>query len=319
MVNSCKRRPGFTLIELLVVIAIIAILAAILFPVFASARESARSTSCLSNIKQIGLAVLMYSQDYDERFPIPIYDMSPTDPVYGKSDQPWGVWLAYHIGWNHTVLPYVKNVQIFQCPSSAGGPDHDAVTSSNHDDWRTGETHYFMNKNISGDPYPVEWGSGFRGIKQANLSFAAATVMIGEAPNGAQAGAHSHRYDGWGWTDGMHNILNGGLSTPDHWADGPGWNPLSSQAGYSICSTKNNGQADLKDRSDSANNSHDGGPNWGGQNPSAARRHRQGGNWCFGDGHAKWYKADAMCVVFDITKARTGQTPTMNKGSGVDF
>src|SRR2546423_11341691 len=117
MVKSSKRTPGFTLIELLVVIAIIAILAAILFPVFAQARKSARSTSWLSNVKQVGLAVLMYSQDYDERFPIPLYDMPQNDPTYGKQDQPWGVWIAYHIGWNHTVLPYIKNVQIFQCPS----------------------------------------------------------------------------------------------------------------------------------------------------------------------------------------------------------
>src|SRR5258708_19715381 len=64
-----NKRPGFTLIELLVVIAIIAILAAILFPVFAQARESARMTSCLSNLKQIGLGTMMYLQDYDERYP----------------------------------------------------------------------------------------------------------------------------------------------------------------------------------------------------------------------------------------------------------
>src|SRR5689334_22760555 len=110
MINSCKRRPGFTLIELLVVIVIISILAAILFPVFATARESARSTSCLSNIKQIGLAVLMYAQDYDERFPIPIYDMPASDPSFGKRAQPWGIWWRIpggaHIGWNMTVLPY---------------------------------------------------------------------------------------------------------------------------------------------------------------------------------------------------------------------
>src|SRR5687768_4270631 len=64
-----RRRPGFTLIELLVVIAIIAILAAILFPVFAQAREAARKTSCVSNLRQIGVGILMYSQDYDEEFP----------------------------------------------------------------------------------------------------------------------------------------------------------------------------------------------------------------------------------------------------------
>src|ERR1700722_16915261 len=66
------KRTGFTLIELLVVIAIIAILAAILFPVFAAAREKARQTSCASNLKQIGLAILQYAQDYDELYPAPI-------------------------------------------------------------------------------------------------------------------------------------------------------------------------------------------------------------------------------------------------------
>ena len=93
------RRAGFTLIELLVVIAIIAILAAILFPVFARAREKARQTSCLSNLKQLGLAFLMYAQDYDETIP--------------------GARLPYG-GWTGAVEPYTKNQQIFQCPSWSG-------------------------------------------------------------------------------------------------------------------------------------------------------------------------------------------------------
>ncbi len=91
-------KKGFTLIELLVVIAIIAILAAILFPVFARAREKARQSSCLSNVKQIVLAFQMYLQDYDE-----ITNLT----LYGPNE----------VSWPYTFLPYMKNEQILTCPS----------------------------------------------------------------------------------------------------------------------------------------------------------------------------------------------------------
>jgi len=102
-------RRGFTLIELLVVIAIIAILAAILFPVFAKAREKARQTSCLSNTKQIALAMLQYAQDSDERLP------GWTTPCWAGASQgldntPW--WID--------IGPYMKNWQILECPSQHG-------------------------------------------------------------------------------------------------------------------------------------------------------------------------------------------------------
>jgi len=94
------RRDGFTLIELLVVIAIIAILAAILFPVFARAREKARETSCSSQLRQLGLGLHMYAQDYDEEFPFDSYIGNPHPMLCS------GVW------------PYVRNRNLFYCPSA---------------------------------------------------------------------------------------------------------------------------------------------------------------------------------------------------------
>ncbi len=97
------KRSGFTLIELLVVIAIIAILAAILFPVFAQAREKARSTTCLSNFKQLGTAVTMYVQDYDGAYPLAWY---PGDDY----------------GFDVALFPYVKSYQVYECPSNKVTP-----------------------------------------------------------------------------------------------------------------------------------------------------------------------------------------------------
>src|SRR3990172_6305038 len=98
------KRHGFTLIELLVVIAIIAILAAILFPVFAKAREKARQTSCLSNVKQMMLGVLSYAQDYDERLPMMwSYNPNPAHIVIGQT-----VATNYYT-WPEQIMPYTKN------------------------------------------------------------------------------------------------------------------------------------------------------------------------------------------------------------------
>ena len=102
---SFRRVGGFTLIELLVVIAIIAILAAILFPVFARARENARRASCSSNLKQIGLGIMQYTQDYDERYPMRYYGGA------GGRQQA--------NSWRRTTLPYTKSTQLFSCPSNA--------------------------------------------------------------------------------------------------------------------------------------------------------------------------------------------------------
>ncbi|MCE5240866.1 DUF1559 domain-containing protein [bacterium] len=110
MFRTASRR-GFTLIELLVVIAIIAILAAILFPVFAKAREKARQTSCLSNLKQISVAFMMYTQDYDETFPMAYYD----DWLHYWDVTVASDWVSY--GGPGLIDPYTKNGQLRACPS----------------------------------------------------------------------------------------------------------------------------------------------------------------------------------------------------------
>ncbi len=133
-------RRGFTLIELLVVIAIIAILAAILFPVFARAREKARQASCLSNLKQIGLAVLMYAQDYDDVI-CPYVDSN-----YNFTTMAWWV----------VIDPYIKNDQIRKCPSRRG----------------TGETDY-------GVVYPHVSGVG-TAKSLAEIQYPAETAMLTE-------------------------------------------------------------------------------------------------------------------------------------------
>src|SRR5687768_2024943 len=118
-----NRKRGFTLIELLVVIAIIAILAAILFPVFARARESARASSCKSNLKQIALAFAQYTTDYDETY--------PKDNTHGAS-------LA---GWADAIQPYIKNLGIYQCPSET----NPAVTNPT----QRGYCDYAMSRQIA--------------------------------------------------------------------------------------------------------------------------------------------------------------------------
>lgn len=130
-----KKSTAFTLIELLVVIAIIAILAAILFPVFARARENARRSSCQSNLKQIGLGIIQYGQDFDERFPLAFPGQDTIDedgsggtplahsPELASGDEP-GTQYRVYIGsannwrsWQDLIYPYVKSSQIFTCPS----------------------------------------------------------------------------------------------------------------------------------------------------------------------------------------------------------
>ena len=135
--RSRRAAPGFTLIELLVVIAIIAILAAILFPVFAKAREKARQASCSSNMKQLGLGFLQYVQDNDETWPY--NNLTLSNGVITSS--------CAAAGWASHIYPYVKSTQIYKCPDDSNTGTYPVSYSSNrnftsnsntpHDDCRS--------------------------------------------------------------------------------------------------------------------------------------------------------------------------------------
>jgi prepilin-type N-terminal cleavage/methylation domain-containing protein/prepilin-type processing-associated H-X9-DG protein len=177
------RRKGFTLIELLVVIAIIAILAAILFPVFAQARESARKTACMSNMRQIGQALYMYTSDYDETYPRKdecISTASPLNPsAVGCAGPTFGQRIN-HYKWPAWVMPYVKNIDIFKCPSRV----IDSASWVNNGEIVNG---YALNLSVTGSMN--DWGSptrigayrnSFTGGGLAGLTSPAETFIIQE-------------------------------------------------------------------------------------------------------------------------------------------
>jgi prepilin-type N-terminal cleavage/methylation domain-containing protein/prepilin-type processing-associated H-X9-DG protein len=152
-------RRGFTLIELLVVIAIIAILASILFPVFSRARAKARQTACLSNMKQLALALNMYAQDYDETLPAWAFGAT------GSSDNGpgQGAWT-----WDTVILPYMRNIQILTCPDSPYGK----VVGSSFKEAGQPMRSYAMPRYV-GDPY---------GTSNAGMTYADCMIDAPPAP-----------------------------------------------------------------------------------------------------------------------------------------
>jgi prepilin-type N-terminal cleavage/methylation domain-containing protein/prepilin-type processing-associated H-X9-DG protein len=192
-----RKRIGFTLIELLVVIAIIAILAAILFPVFARARENARRASCQSNMKQIGLGIAQYTQDYDDK-------MTPIDRYTSGS----GVGGA----WTNLLQPYVKSTQIFNCPSNTsttpivggGGALNDYIANGN---WGTPQASFDYARPMDVTSHVSPYSVTARSL--AEFTEPARTITVAE-----YSGTKS---DGFIWsTSATPAGVTGGLSPQNH-------------------------------------------------------------------------------------------------------
>lgn len=170
--DSVKR--GFTLIELLVVIAIIAILAAILFPVFARARENARKSSCQNNLKQIALGFKQYINDFDERYPL----VAVTNAVNTTYAPPYG--------WADALQPYLKNTQVYQCPSdSAEGQDGGSITAFSD---------YYYNKNFIREIVRGGTTTVTTGANESMFGSSTQTIMAGDGGNPVGEDTGTARY-----------------------------------------------------------------------------------------------------------------------------
>jgi prepilin-type N-terminal cleavage/methylation domain-containing protein/prepilin-type processing-associated H-X9-DG protein len=196
-----QTKRGFTLIELLVVIAIIAILAAILFPVFAKAREKARAISCLSNEKQIGLGLIQYCQDYDELLTKAWYGPNG----YGDSNPVAGTYK-----WMDAIQPYVKNQQLFHCPDFNDDLGNGAtgyyvpyqqlgtVTGTT-----TSDNYWDTNYNDNGISSPGASSGGVTSFTLATLAHPATTAWIAD-------GEGSYQFD---WPNTNPAIVTKGIRT----------------------------------------------------------------------------------------------------------
>jgi prepilin-type N-terminal cleavage/methylation domain-containing protein/prepilin-type processing-associated H-X9-DG protein len=256
-------RAGFTLIELLVVIAIISILAAILFPVFGRARENARRSSCQSNLKQIGLAIEQYKQDFDGAYPMAYYYLNGATSANGYAH------------WSGNVQPYVKSMQLFVCPSHAAGgftPTNGSTFDGSGIDIQVPRLSYISNELIM--PRKKYGAILLNVVNESSIEGTAEVIMVAEMANnlGQLAGTSS---SGGSSTNKSHRPTAGvsedALGTEYDAENGTG---VLYATPYAVAK-------------DAIDNPTVGKPHI---MYSSYDRHFDGGNYLFADGHVKWLK-----------------------------
>lgn len=263
---SLRSRKGFTLIELLVVIAIIAILAAILFPVFQKVRENARKTSCLSNQKQIGLATVQYVQDSDETFPpTQVWNKGVSGTGVGTiTDSATGTTRTGNgipVGFFDAIQPYVKSLQVMHCPDDPKPQNSDPLATGNNP-YSTAYSSYFYNSRIGaprGWPYITSPSGGqgdytTAGLPLASVILPSSTIITGDA-------SAFNATNGFPYSNGFYCRFH-----------------VTDKAAHPNCSSAGptNGYSS------------------GTVGELASVRHTDGANYSFVDGHSKWTRPSGI-------------------------
>ena len=303
MIQSTKD-DAFTLIELLVVIAIIAILAAILFPVFATAREKARQTACASNMKQLGLAFLQYLQDYDEIYP-------------GGTDMTSGAFSGNGMSWTPQIYPYVKSRAVFACPSDtfdyAAFENAKGCSSTNIS--QMSPISYSYNFNI----WYLNNPAGPLG-NQAKFTAPSLTVLLTEitasVANPTAPASNSSNGDSYPCNNNVFSTVTNGIRILD--TAGNGGNPMPQFAtgymgGFTPNYTGTNSALQYPWEGCLAAGGtaiQCAGTNGGPVGP----RHSGGSNFLLCDGHVKWMNGTKISIGTTIGNANSTQGATATSG-----